>query len=264
MSEKISLKKRQENLAFSLKKNKNLNEGKIVLRVACALDISGSMHGLYSSGVVSDFVGKLLPFGMLFDDNQQIDMWAFNTSSQELTPATADVYDDYVGKCMHNVRIGGGTNYAPVMADIYDEYFGTVTKYITTKQVVQEEAPKKGFFNRLLGKTETVSVEREKVVAVSEPGADVTPGVVFFQTDGENGDPSAVRRLIEENKNKPIYWFMVGVGNEKFGFLKELANAYDNVGFIGIKDLDLTDSELYDKLLSEEFGEWVVKVGAKK
>ncbi|MCC5409624.1 VWA domain-containing protein, partial [Escherichia coli] len=74
MSEKISLKKRQENLAFSLKKNKNLNEGKIVLRVACALDISGSMHGLYSSGVVSDFVGKLLPFGMLFDDNEQIDM----------------------------------------------------------------------------------------------------------------------------------------------------------------------------------------------
>ncbi|WLW41379.1 hypothetical protein LJIJOHLM_00087 [Escherichia phage KKP 3954] len=57
---------------------------------------------------------------------------------------------------------------------------------------------------------------------------------------------------------------MVGVGNEKFSFLKELANAYDNVGFIGIKDLDLTDSELYDKLLSEEFGEWVVKVGAKK
>ncbi|MCX7557813.1 VWA domain-containing protein, partial [Xanthomonadaceae bacterium JHOS43] len=69
---------------------------------------------------------------------------------------------------------------------------------------------------------------------------------------------------VEENKNKPIYWFMVGVGNEKFSFLKELANAYDNVGFIGIKDLDLTDSELYDKLLSEEFGEWVVKVGAKK
>ncbi|WLW41378.1 hypothetical protein LJIJOHLM_00086 [Escherichia phage KKP 3954] len=136
MSEKISLKKRQENLAFSLKKNKNLNEGKIVLRVACALDISGSMHGLYTRGVVSDFVGKLLPFGMLFDDNEQIDMWAFNTSSQELTPATADVYDDYVGKCMRNVRIGGGTNYAPVMADIYDEYFGTVTKYVTTKQVV--------------------------------------------------------------------------------------------------------------------------------
>lgn len=264
MSEKISLKKRQETLTISLKKNKNLNDGKIVLRVACALDISGSMNSLYRSGVVSDFVGKLLPFGMMFDDNQQIDMWAFNTGVQEISPATADVYDDYVGKCMNRVRIGGGTNYAPAMREIYNEYFGSTTKYVTTTQTVQKEVKKSGFFNRLLGKTETVSVEQEKAVAVAVPGADVTPGVVFFQTDGENGDPGEARRLLEANKDKPIYWFMVGVGSENFRFLKELADQYDNVGFIGIKDLSLTDAQLYDKLLSEEFGEWVVKVGAKK
>lgn len=264
MSEKISLKKRQENLTISLKKNKNLGEGKIVLRVACALDISGSMNSLYRSGVVSDFVGKLLPFGMLFDDNQQIDMWAFNTGSQEITPATAAVYDDYVGNCMSRIRIGGGTNYAPVMEEIYEEYFGSTAKYTTVQQTVQKEVPKKGFFNRLLGKTETVDTTVNKTVSTTVPPSDVTPGVVFFQTDGENGDPSSVRRLLEANKGKPIYWFMVGVGSERFSFLKELANTYDNVGFIGIDDLSLTDSQLYDKLLSEEFGEWVVKVGAKK
>lgn len=266
MSNKISLKKRQDTLTISLKKKKIVNEDqKIVLRVASALDISGSMSSLYRNGTVSDFVGKLLPFGMIFDDNAQIDMWAFNNSSREITPATADVYDDYVGKCINGrVTVQGGTSYAPVMQDIYDSYFGSTTKYETVETPVTKEVPKKGFFNRLLGKTETVEAVVEKTVAVAVPGADVTPAVVFFQTDGENDDPSRVLSVLEKNKGKPIYWFMVGVGNARFSFLKDLAEAYDNVAFIGLADLSLTDEQLYDKLLSEEFGEWVEKVGAKK
>ena len=82
MSNKISLKKRQETLTVSLRKKK-IND--VVLRVGSALDISGSMCELYRDGTVSDFVGKLLPFGMKFDDNAQIDMWAFNSSSFENT-----------------------------------------------------------------------------------------------------------------------------------------------------------------------------------
>lgn len=263
MSEKISLVKRQEQLVISLKKKKI---AQIVLRVASALDISGSMSGLYRQGTVSDFVGKLLPFGMQFDDNQQIDMWAFNNYSQELPPATADVYDDYVGKCMRGISINGGTSYAPVMQAIYDEYFGGVPmKTITREITVQEEVAAKGFMAKLTGKKEMVEVTRTITEQVPDASAtvDTTPAMVFFQTDGENNDPSQVRAVLERNKGKPIYWFMVGVGSERFSFLKELANDYDNVAFIGINDLDLSDADLYDKLLSEEFGQWVEKVGAK-
>lgn len=87
--------------------------------------------------------------------------------------------------------------------------------------------------------------------------------MIFFQTDGENMDTSAVRSLLNKHRNTPVYWFMVGVGNANFKFLKDLAKEYDNVDFIGIADLSLSDEELYDKLLSEEFGEWVKKFGAK-
>lgn len=263
MSEKISLVKRQETLVVSLKKKKI---AQIVLRVASALDISGSMTGLYRNGTVSDFVGKLLPFGMQFDDNQQIDMWAFNNYSQELPPATADVYDDYVGKCMRSVSISGGTSYAPVMQAIYDEYFGGVPMKTITREVVEyEEVAAKGFVAKLTGKKEIVEVVRTITEQVPDTSAtvDTTPAMVFFQTDGENNDPSAVRAVLERNKGKPIYWFMVGVGNERFGFLKDLARDYDNVDFIGINDLSLSDADLYDKLLSQEFGQWVEKVGAK-
>lgn len=265
MAEKISLKKRQETLTISLKK-KSIPQD-IVLRVASALDISGSMQSLYRNGVVSDFVGKLLPFGMRFDDNQQIDMWAFNNYSSELPPATADVYDDYVGKCMRNVSINGGTSYAPVIQSIYNEYFDSVPMKTVTREIeVQEQRPVSGFFAKLTGKTETVTVKKTITEQVPDDkvSVDTTPAMVFFQTDGENNDEGAVRSVLEQNKGKPVYWFMVGVGNAGFRFLKELARDYDNVGFIGIDDLSLSDEDLYDKLLSKEFGEWVQKVGAKK
>lgn len=263
MSEKISLVKRQEQLVISLKKKKI---AQIVLRVASALDISGSMSGLYRNGTVSDFVGKLLPFGMQFDDNQQIDMWAFNNYSQELPPATADVYDDYVGKCMRNITINGGTSYAPAMQQIYDEYFGGVPMKVVTREVTeQHEVPAKGLMAKLTGKKETVEVTRTITEEVPDDSkaVDTTPAMVFFQTDGENNDPAAVRAVLNRNKGKPIYWFMVGVGRERFTFLRELAREYDNVDFIGIDDLNLSDEALYDKLLSQEFGQWVEKVGAK-
>lgn len=264
MSEKISLKKRQETLVISLKKKKIAD---IVLRVAGALDISGSMSSLYRSGTVSEFVGKLLPFGMKFDDNEQIDMWAFNNYASELTPATADVYDDYVGKCMRGTSISGGTSYAPVMQAIYDEYFGGVPMKTVTREVTEyEEVAAKGLMAKLTGKKDLVEVKRTITEQVPDTSAnvDTTPAMVFFQTDGENNDPTQVRALLERNKGKPIYWFMVGVGSERFTFLKELARDYDNVDFIGIDDLGLSDEDLYDKLLSQEFGEWVSKVGAKK
>lgn len=267
MSEKISLVKRQEKLVISLKKKSiDTSTQKIVLRVASALDISGSMGSLYRNGTVSDFVGKLLPFGMVFDDNAQIDMWAFDHGCRELPPATASVYDDYVGKCMRGISISGGTAYAPVMQEIYDEYFGNVPMKTVTREIdVQEKRPVSGFFAKLTGKTEIVTVKKtitEQVPDTSVP-VDTTPAMVFFQTDGDNSDKEAVRSLLSRNRGKPIYWFMVGVGQESFSFLKELARDYDNVDFIGVDDLDLSDEELYDKLLSDEFGQWVEKVGAK-
>lgn len=263
MSEKISLKKRQETLVISLKKKKI---AEIVLRVASALDISGSMSGLYRDGTVSEFVGKLLPFGMKFDDNQQIDMWAFNNYSRELPPAVEAVYDDYVGNCMKGVGIGGGTSYAPVMEAIYKEYFGDApTKQVARQVEETKTVPAKGFFAKLTGKTETVTTTRTVYDTVVDTDAEVdtTPAMVFFQTDGENSDEREVRALLNRYADKPIYWFMVGVGNASFRFLKALAAEYPNVDFIGVDDLDLSDEELYDKLLSKEFGEWVEKVGAK-
>lgn len=255
MTQKVSLAKRKETLKVSLAKA-SIPE-RMILRVAGALDISGSMRGLYQSGVVSEFVGKLLPFGMQFDDNAQIDMWAFDHGFRELPPAVESVYDDYVGNCMQGVSISGGTAYAPVMQDIYETYFGKTRK--ENRVTTTEERPASGFFSKLLGKKEVVEVETTHTTY--EDPEDMTPAMVFFQTDGENGDDQAVRNLLSRHKDTPVYWFMVGVGNSGFRSLRALANDFPNVDFISIDDLSLTDAALYEKLLSKEFGEWVKKMG---
>lgn len=259
MSNKISLEKRQATLKLSLEKASV--EDKIKLRVGAALDISGSMNGLYRNGDVSDFVGKLIPFGLTFDDNGELDMWAFDHGSQELPVATAKVYDDYVGKCMSGISISGGTAYAPVMQDIYNEYFGNTHR--STKTVMkEEERPSGGFLGKLFGKKEVVQVPT-KVVEFA-PNTTGLPAVVFFLTDGENSDVRATRQLLEQNRDTPVYWFMVGLGRSRFDFLRDIADEYPNVDFISIDDLKLSDEALYSKLLAGEFGQWANKHGVSK
>lgn len=228
MSDKISLQKRSESVKISLKKAGVVRE-KVCLRVACALDISGSMDHNFRSGKVTELVDRLLPVSANMDDNGEIDMWLFNTSSKEAPAATPANYGDYVGSAVKASVCNGGTNYAPVIKDIHHHYFG-----------VEE---KKGFFG--FG-------SKSKPVTDSN-----TPSLVFFITDGANGDVSEAARLMESIKDEPVYWMMVGLGHERFTFLREMADKYDNVGFITFNSLDMSDETMYDAIINGELAEWI-------
>lgn len=226
--EKISLAKRSESVKISLKKA-GVTREKVCLRVACALDISGSMDYNFRSGKVTELVDRLLPVADQFDDNSEIDMWLFNTGSKEAPAATPANYGGYVGKAVPANVCNDGTNYAPVIKDIHHHYFG-----------VEE---KKGFFG-FGGKSKPVT------------DSDI-PALVFFVTDGANGDVNEAKRLMESIKNEPVYWMMVGLGNERFTFLKEMADKYDNVGFITFNSLDMSDDQLYSSIINGELAEWI-------
>ena len=238
---KLNLEKRSETLKLSLEK-KSIVIGTTKLRVAQALDISGSMQHSYTSGEVSEFVGKLLPFGCLFDDNSEIDNWAFNSSSKELPPATPDNYDDYVGIAMRKVSIGGGTSYAPVITDIYDFYFGE-------KEVIAQKA---GFIGKLFGKKDTKSV-------VSKAEDNDMPSIVFFTTDGECSDLRETVDLLKSKSHLPVYFVCVGIGNTRFQSLQVMKDSVDNVDFISVESLSLSDEDLYDKILSGGLTKFIEK-----
>lgn len=246
MTEKVSLKKRSDAVKVSLKKSGVVKE-KIILRVAAALDRSGSMSNNFMSGRVSEFVDRLLPVADQFDDNGEIDMWAFNTTSVELPPATPANYGGYVEKELRGLHIQGGTCYSPVIEDIAHHYFGVEAQTVTQKA--------SGFFGKLFGKT----TESTEVKGVTE--SDI-PALVFFITDGANGDEDRTRVTMQRLKDEKVYWMMVGIGNNEseFRFIKSLAAEYGNVGFIHFKSLDLSDEQIYDSIINGELASWINKV----
>lgn len=226
----------------------------VVCEVKFALDISGSMQGLYRGGVVQQLTDRLLAVASKFDDNGEMEVWTFTNDFDSAPTINESMHEGYVNRhILQNDEIykWGGTSYAPVMKDILNQSFSTVVE--TKADVVTTP----GFFGRLFGKKETVDqiVERDVVAKDAK-----YPVFVPFITDGENDDKAATERLIKENANKNIYWMMVGIGSERFAWLSEIANKYPNVGFLKIDDLSkISDEDFYLQLLNEEFCTWVKK-----
>ncbi|MEH7116124.1 VWA domain-containing protein [Neobacillus vireti] len=208
---------------------KNLNG--VQAEIVFAVDISGSMSGLFSRGVVQELTERLLGIGMNMDTNKSIDVFAFNTSGHDVGSVSEGNHTNYVTNSMlRKVSVGGGTNYAPVMRKIVDKYGSSKKKGLT------------GLFSK-------------------KQSVPTNPTFVFFVTDGDNFDKSETEKIITESSNQAIFWQFVGIGYESFNFLQKLDDLsgrhLDNADFFSVKDLTkISDEELYDKLLTE-FPSWL-------
>lgn len=89
------------------------------------------------------------------------------------------------------------------------------------------------------------------------------PAFIIFITDGENFDKAETNKIIKELSSYNIFVQFIGIGNEKFTYLKSLDNmegrVHDNTGFIAVKDMNkMTDGELYTELL-RQYKDWLNK-----
>ena len=216
-------------------------------QVGVAMDISGSMQDLYKNGTVQRTMDRLLAVACKFDDNQSLDAWTFSNGFDPLAPITPDLFSTYVKKhILDNGRIKkwGGTDYAPVIQAAIAHYgFDT-------------PAPAKpasgGLFGGFFKKSEPAPL------ATPTPKVGQTPAFLIMVTDGENSDRAEAKRVLENAAKENIYVEFVGIGNANFRFIEEVADAYPNVGFVAIRDLQsMTDEALYDALVNEEFAAWI-------
>lgn len=199
-------------------------------RVALALDVSGSMQGLFQSGVVQRACERLLALGVKFDDNGAIDIFLFDSQDYEVGELHESKFYGYIDKeILRKYRnVWGGTCYAGVM-----------------KRIVKKYSPNMGLLGGLLGKKTPVG----------------DPAYVMFITDGDNSDKAAAERVIIEASRKPIFWQFVGIGNSSFAFLEQLdtmsGRFVDNANFFQLNDIDsIADEALYERLLAE-FPSWL-------
>lgn len=249
----IDLSKKTEKLKVSLAKKKIQS---IKMQVGSVVDRSGSMDHLYRNGTVQEYIERLMPLGLKFDDNGQIDNWAFHTSSYQTGPITLENLEGFVKKNIERIS-SGGTSFSPVLEEIERYYFGTEPTIQNKRIVTVTDTPKKGFLGKLFGGStpeESVTYEPVTIPGIPPISDSTDPIYLIFQTDGENGDRRETDSVLARLEKKRIYIQFVGIGTDTdFQFIQDMGDKYSNVGFMHIKDLkNTTDEDIYDLLINDE------------
>lgn len=114
-----------------------------------------------------------------------------------------------------------------------------------------------------MGGTEYAPVLRDMVQYYKDVEPSETPAFIIFITDGENEDKSRTNEIILELSKYNIFVQFIGIGREKFEYLRQLDNLkgrkHDNTGFTAVEDMDkLNDEQLYTEIL-RQYKEWLNK-----
>lgn len=247
--DKVNLEKHVINLSktvIDLSKKSDVDLSILTAKVVVVLDYSGSARPLYNDGTVQETLKRLVPLGLTFDDNGEVDVYLFQDDYCHLEGMTMNNYDDYVREVIgHSGYRFGGTQYAPVLNAI-------INGASRTQQVATE---KKGLFGRTKTVMQNTTIHEDAIVDGNEPT------FILFITDGNNSDHGATNRLLREVSDKNVFIQFIGIGHEKFEYLRKLddldGRVRDNTGFTQMDSLrKVSDNELYTEVL-EQFSQWL-------
>ncbi len=224
LSQELNLRKEK---VLDLKKKLNIIDQRA--QVVLCLDYSGSMGPLYFGGEVQKLVERVLPLGLAFDDNGEVDFYLFENSYRKLEENVTmqNVYGYIQKNVIANNYSMGGTEYSPVIKAVTEEF---------------SNKKQSGGFMGIGGKTTYQQMD--------------LPVYVIFITDGENSDHMETEYAIKEASNAGIFFQFVGIGGASFNFLRQLdtmgGRNIDNANFFTVENLDRkSDDELYGLLLNE-------------
>ena len=194
---------------------KNLQN--VIAKVVVVLDRSGSMYRQYRDGDVQRAMNKLLPIALMFDDDGELDAWAFAQKSIHLSSINLDNINDYLineKDGWNRWDIGGVNNEPVVMEDIIDMYEKS-NQPVYIIFISDGGIYKKGPIKKLLIKSS------------SKP--------IFWQFVGIGRSDYGILEELDTMKKRVV----------------------DNANFFAIDNIDaLSDEELYEKLLNE-FPKWL-------
>jgi hypothetical protein len=256
----VDLHKKAERAGITLKKQGIETPPRI--RVGLMMDISGSMQHLYNDHVsdndgwkgstVQHAINHVLGLAMAFDPSHKLDVFVFDDQHAQLPkPATPENYSNYVKSQIlteSEIPKWGGTRYAGVMHQFQDHYFGEHPDH------QEHREPRKasgGFFNKLFHR-DAVTTQ-----AAIDPDWAKLPVLGLLFTDGDNGDHFAAERAIARSAPYPVFWSLVGIGDQSFRFLRQMDQEFPDAEFVDLEDIHLSDEELYAELVSPKLISWL-------
>ncbi|WP_312934977.1 VWA domain-containing protein [Pseudomonas sp.] len=216
----ISLAKKAQ---VSLEKN-NLTQ--VRAKVAVVLDASGSMNGQYSKGRVQEVLDRLIPLAVAFDDDGDLDVFAFGAKPVQLSPATLYNYQDYIATDQGGWRkwnVGARVNDEPKAMRLVMDYY----------RQAGDKTPVYILFVSDGGVHENRAITRLMMEASSQP--------FFWQFVGLGGSSYGILEKLDDMDGRVV----------------------DNCNFFAMDDLhDLSEEVLYDRLMAE-FPSWLREAKAK-
>ena len=113
-----------------------------------------------------------------------------------------------------------------------------------------------GIAAKFWGKTLYAPVMNDVYKKYVEEEPDKTPTYIIFITDGNNTDKKNTKEILKTAGNHNLFWQYVGIGDEKFDFLKKLDDLsgrfIDNANFFEVSNFsNISDEQLYQLLLTE-------------
>lgn len=174
----------------------------------------------FNNGSVQRVTTRLLPIGMRFDDNGEVESWLFSNGFKRLQSLNINNYQDYVQRVMLRSRMSmGGTEYAPVLRDVTKYYMKENPSTLPAFVIFVTDGD-----NNFSDKAPTNAIVRE----ISEYNE-------FVQFVGIGDDSFDYLRKLDDLTGR----------------------RFDNTGFISIRDMDqLTDEQLYTELL-RQYVDWL-------
>lgn len=205
----------------------------LTAQVAIVLDFSYSMNHEYSSGAVQKLVDKALAFATQVDDDGEIDIFLFSTTTKYKGKASLSNFRTIVRDFTKGEDMAG-TNYAPAIEAVVSQMTGT---------------KRKGLFGRKKQATSTAE----------------TPALVLFVTDGEPQDRAESAKALADASGKPLFFQFLSLGRN-IPFLASLdtlpGRVIDNAGYQNVPSIStLTDEQLFGQLLSE-YPSWISEAKA--
>lgn len=213
--------------------------------LAFILDVSGSFDDEHRSGLTQRLLERLVPWGMVFDPDQKLDVFTFSdgpSHAVHVGDITPDTCEGYIEREIIDVVQGynGGTDYGYVLEKALQNFGWLPT------------VEKAGFFGKLMGQSDKLTQGEKR------------RSIVLFVTDGANGDAAHCYNVLEasEKRKDEIYFLFIGIGGT-FTFLQKVADRFSNTGLVVVKDIKKfvakTDDEMNDTLIGEELVTWLKK-----
>jgi len=246
---------------ISLSKHEHLRDH--IARVALVLDISGSMDHLYKSGLVDRLVAKAMPVGLTFDDDGEIDVFAFGVDAYEIGSFGMGEYKSCVKDILNSHSLEGGTRYARALELLESKYADTTDPvYVIFVTDGDTENPEK--VSALIRK-----LSKQKIfIQFLGLGVDFPPEGCDIHGDSEKAPakkPGFFARLLgaTDSSNSTAR----NPTTSGFKFLCELdsmtGRAVDNCNFFALKDPASISDERFYELLMNEYPSWVKDATAK-